>query len=168
MNWYVEDLITRFQSKGAVVDANLLLLLLIGSYDIELVGHDGFKRVAKYAAEDWATLRRLLKLFKVTVTTPHILTEVSNLAAQLPDHHRSACLGTFVERFKDFAELKTPSLQAASRAEFTFLGLTDCVIAESASNYLVITDDLRFSNYLNRIGLESLNFNHIRTLAWNW
>ena len=168
MSSYVEDVISRFASKGALVDTNLLLLLLVGSYDVSLVGGTGFKRVAKYAVEDFVTLKRLLKLFKATVTTPHILTEVSNLACQLPDHQRSGCLKTFVATFKNFTELRTQSLEVAGRDEFAFLGLTDCVIAESASEYLVITDDLRFASHLTRVGRDSLNFNHIRTLAWNY
>jgi hypothetical protein len=166
MSAYASDLIVRFRSKGVLVDTNLLLLLLIGSYDCELVGGSGFKRVAKYSIEDFTALVRLLAQFKLTVTTPHILTEVSNLAAQLPEHHKSLCFGRFVETFKDFAELNTQSFVAAGRPEFPYLGLTDCVIAQVASDYLVITDDLRFSNCLNQTGVETLNFNHVRTLAW--
>jgi hypothetical protein len=134
---------------------------------MSLVGGAGFKRVAKYAVEDFLTLKRLLRLFKATVTTPHILTEVSNLACQLPDHQRSGCLETFVATFKNFTELSTPSLAVAGKTDFPFLGLTDCVIAESASDYLVITDDLRFASHLTRVGHDNLNFNHIRTFAWN-
>jgi hypothetical protein len=118
MSTYTEELVNRFRSKGALVDTNLLLLLLIGSYDRALVGERGFKRVAKYTVEDFATLVLFLRHFKRSVTTPHILTEVSNLAGQLPDDHKSRCFKTFVGTFQTFAELHVSSLLAASREEF--------------------------------------------------
>lgn len=166
MNTYIDDLLNRFRSKGALIDANLLLLLLVGSYDRSLLGVEGFKRVQKYTLEDYALLVSLLEQFKMSVTTPHILTEVSNLAGQLAENHKTACFKRFGEMFRAFSELNDPSLKATLRPEFPYLGLTDCVIADAAADYLVITDDLRFFASLERAGLEALNFNHIRSLAW--
>lgn len=166
MSTYADHLLNQFRSRGALVDTNLLLLLLVGSYNRDLLNVSGFKRVAAYSVEDWAALVALLKQFKVSVTTPHILTEVSNLAGQLPDHHKSGCFKKYVELFRTFTELTGTSIDAISRPEFPYVGLTDCVIAEAASSYLVITDDLRFCNTLANAGLTALNFNHVRTLAW--
>jgi hypothetical protein len=167
MNEYAADLLQRFGPKGALVDANLLLLLLVGSYDRGLVGVNGFKRVAQYTLDDFAALILLLKQFRIPVTTPHVLTEVSNLAGQLPNHRKAGCFKKFVELFQTFTEIHGASLSSATRAEFPYLGLTDCVIADAASDYLVITDDLPLYNALIKSGLDALNFNHIRTLAWN-
>lgn len=167
MSSYAEHVLVQFRSKGALVDSNLLLLLLIGSFDLGLLGEHGFKRVAKYTVQDYSILVLLLKQFKTCVTTPHILTEVSNLAGQLPESQKSGCFGRFVETLGRFAELNnTDSFAAALRPEFVYLGLTDCVLTTAASEYLVITDDLRFCSSLQRAGLDALNFNHIRTLAW--
>ncbi len=74
MSTYTGELIRRFQSKGALVDSNLLLLLLVGHYDLKLVSASSFKRVAKYSVNDFTVLVRLLKLFTRSVTTPHVLT----------------------------------------------------------------------------------------------
>lgn len=166
MSTYAEELLKRFRQKGALVDTNLLLLLLIGSYSRSLISESQFKRVAKYTLEDFVALVMLLSQFRKTVTTPHILTEVSNLAGQLPENHKSGCLKCFVETFRSFTELSAGSLSAAERQEFPYLGLTDCVIADAATEYLVITDDLRFCSSLAKAGLDALNFNHVRTLAW--
>ncbi|HZR31511.1 MAG TPA: hypothetical protein VFA76_06630 [Terriglobales bacterium] len=165
MSTYVEDLLTRFESKGALVDTNLLLLLLIGFYDRTLIGN--FKRVAAYTLEDFLLLAWLLeKKFKTSVTTPHVLTEVSNLAGQIQENRKAGCFKQFVETFCTFTELTSTSFSATARPEFPYLGLTDCVIAEWASHYLVITDDLPFWDALGKAGLDALNFNHIRTMAW--
>jgi hypothetical protein len=166
MTTYSSLLLKRFRSKGVLVDSNLLLLLLVGSFDTNLLTNASFKRVAKYTVEDFETLLRLLRYFKVLVTTAHILTEVSNLAGQLPGHLRSPCFGEFLRVFVPFAELNRSSFSAAARQEFPYLGLTDCIIADAATDYLVVTDDLRFCNSLETAGIEALNFNHIRTSFW--
>ena len=70
MSSYAEILIQRFKSKGVLVDANLLLLLLVGSYNPRLIGDGGFKRVAKYTLEDFLSLTNLLQFFAARVTTP--------------------------------------------------------------------------------------------------
>jgi hypothetical protein len=150
-----------------LIDSNLLLLLLVGSYDAKLIGNDGFKRIARYSVEDYQLLLRLLKWFNVAVTTPHVLTEVSNLASQLAEHHKLICFQRFAETFQKFVELNITSLSVANRDHFPRLGLTDSVIAENADDYLVLTDDLRFCKALERAGHEALNFNHIRTAAWS-
>jgi hypothetical protein len=150
-----------------LVDTNLLLLLLIGSYDIALVGANGFKRIAQYTAEDYELLVRLIKWFKITVTTPHVLTEVSNLAGQLAEQHKLPCFLKFAETFKSFVELEVVSSSVSSQSHFPRFGLTDSVITAKAGDYLVLTDDLRLCSSLEKEGHQPLNFNHIRTLSWN-
>ena len=86
MTSYASLLFKRFRSKGVLIDSNLLLLLLVGSFDTNLVINASFKRVAKYNLEDFETLQNLLRYFTISVTTAHLLTEVSNLAGQLPGH----------------------------------------------------------------------------------
>jgi hypothetical protein len=167
MSTYADELISRFQSKGTLVDSNLLLLLLVGYYDLNLLSESGFKRVAKYTIDDFRVLERLLALFVKSVTTPHVLTEVSNLAGQLPEHHKARCFQRFVDVFKTFAELNRSSMASARRPEFPQFGLTDCVIADVAADYLVVTDDLRLCARLERAGLQPLNFNHVRTFGWH-
>jgi hypothetical protein len=162
----VNQLLEKFRVKGALVDTNLLLLYLIGSYDPDLVIHRRFKRVAKYTAEDFDALILLLNEFRASVTTPHVLTEVSNLAGQLSGRFKEECFKKFVELFTSFTELGKSSLLVASRQQFPYLGLTDCAIIDAASEYLVITDDLKLYTELGYAGLEALNFNHVRTLAW--
>lgn len=78
MEQYVSGLISRHRRTGVLVDTNLLLLFFVGGYDRSLV--ERFRRTAdRFVAPDFDTLSALLMSFERIVTTPHILTETSNL-----------------------------------------------------------------------------------------
>lgn len=166
MSSYIKILLDKYIPKGILIDANLLLLYLVGSYDISLVGDGKYNRLQKYTIKDYELLLRLKGVFATAVTTPHVLTEVSNLANDLPSSTRSRCLREFVSTFEPITELHTPSMEAARRQDFHFLGLTDSSLAQWSSRYLVVTDDARFVAKLNESGLEALNFNHLREHLW--
>jgi hypothetical protein len=55
-----------------------------------------------------------------------------------------------------------PSVRASARTEFIFLGLTDCVLADLAERFLILSNDVRMVVKLNEAGLDALNFNHYR------
>ncbi len=90
MGGTIEELIRAYRFKGAIVDANLLLLFFVGAFDSRLIA--AFERTRNYTAEDHEILTLLLAEFDTLVTTPNILTEVSNLAGKL---HRDAKAGFF-------------------------------------------------------------------------
>ncbi len=78
---FLDELISKYENKGVLIDANLLLMYFLGFYDLRTMC--AFKRTEKYSDEDWVLMRRLTSLFKKIVTTPNVITEVSNLAGQL-------------------------------------------------------------------------------------
>src|SRR5579863_2730459 len=67
--------------KPVILDSNLLLLLWCTNFDRSLIK---FKRLNSFQIEDIELLTETLKMFSAVRTTPHVLTEVSNLANQLP------------------------------------------------------------------------------------
>ncbi|WP_052315979.1 hypothetical protein [Desulfomonile tiedjei] len=79
---YVDDLISKYANKRVLIDTNLLLLYFIGEFDIAQIGR--FKRVKQFTTKDFDLIKKLLTFFKQRITTPNIMTEVSNLAGQLP------------------------------------------------------------------------------------
>jgi hypothetical protein len=162
MSSYLELLIDRFKARGILIDANLALLYLVGGYDLRLIGDGRFNKLAKYVVEDFHVLCRLKQLFSKAVTTPHVLTEVSNLTSDLPEQTKAACFKKFYETFVEIEELPSQSMEAAQRREFPFLGLTDSALAIVSDQYLIVTDDARLVKKLNESGLEALNFNHLR------
>jgi rRNA-processing protein FCF1 len=111
-------------------------------------------------------LVRLLKAFNRVVTTPNILTEVSNLSNAIPENKRTDYFATFASRLALLDEQHMVSATALTTRWAKF-GLTDAVIAAIAKDrYLVLTDDFRLSQSLQSDGIETLNFNHLRDAFW--
>jgi hypothetical protein len=162
MSSYQEVLIDKYKTKGILIDANLALLYLVGSFDLRLVGDGKYNKLSKYDTEDYQLLLRLKNVFEKAVTTPHVLTEVSNLTNDLPEKTRSACLKEFYETFVEIDELPIPSMNAAQRPDFHFLGLTDSGLAIVSDQYLIVTDDARLVQKMTESRLKALNFSHLR------
>ncbi len=154
---HARRLAQKYRSSGAVVDTNILLLYFVGAFDRSLILK--FKRPQQFTVEDYDLLLNLLGYFDTIITTPHILTEVSNLSSQLGNGYfakfrQAACV---------LKEQYVPITDILTMPEFPKFGLTDAGIMRIAkNNYLVITDDFRLSQYLQNVGIDTLNFNHIR------
>jgi rRNA-processing protein FCF1 len=148
---------------GVVVDTNLLLLLFLGSYDRKQIG---MSRLASFSEKDFDILIKLLARFKRIVTTPNILTEVSNLSNAISEGKRAAYFTSFASRLALLDEQHIVSATALM-SRWAKFGLTDAVIAAIAKNrYLVLTDDFRLSQSLQSDGIDTLNFNHLRDAYW--
>ncbi len=162
---YVTELIGRYKTKGLLIDTNLLLLYFIGMYDPDRIRR--FKRTMAFTIDEFLLLARVFESFDKIITTPNILTEVSNFSGQLPRElhsfffsNFSTCILTLEERYIESGAISTS-------AHFNKFGLTDSGIVETVKgNYLVLTDDLALFGYLSNLGIDAINFNHIRTLAW--
>jgi hypothetical protein len=154
----------RRHRAGILVDTNLLLLLLAGTVDRKLIG--SWKRTQAYVDDDYELLSDLLESNRGLVITPHIATEVSNLATSLakPDHKR------FVELFAGYLHKSEERLLALREVAlvdvFSHLGLTDTAIVRfKRRRPLVLTDDLPLALHLERHRLPVVNFNHLRNLV---
>lgn len=165
MEQYVDSLFARYRSAGVLVDANLLLLYVVGVYDRGQV--ERFRRTRdRFVAEDFDTLTSVLGRFDKVVTTPHILTEVSNMMGQLSGHVREGSFELFARSVLSMKESYTPVAALSRNPAFVKFGITDASIRDIASGYLVLTDDFPLSNYLRSQSLDVLNFNNIRPLGY--
>ncbi len=161
----IEQLAQRYKQAGIVVDTNILLLYFIGALDREFIPQ--FKRTRQFTVEDHATLIRILDFFDTVVTTPNILTEVSNLSGQLGEPVRSEYFKKFSSDITLLKEEYVASQDVVAMQEFVRFGLTDAgLIYVTRGRYLVLTDDFRLSQYLQRAGVDVINFNHIRSAYW--
>jgi hypothetical protein len=162
---YVEDLLGRYKTKGLLIDANLLLLYFVGAYDQDRISR--FKRTMAFTVDEFLLLAAVFKYFDTVITTPNILTEVSNLSGQLPRDLRPYFYSDFAKGIPVLEEHYTASGTLSASAHFNRFGLTDSGIVDLVKdNYLVLTDDLELYGYLQNIGVDAINFNHIRRLAW--
>ena len=161
----IDQLIQRYKQAGILVDTTILLLYFIGAYDQDLIPK--FKRTRQFTVEDHAILISLLGLFDKIVTTPNILTEVSNLSGQLGEPKKSEYFKKFSSGISLLEEEYVASKDVADMQEFVRFGLTDTGIVHlTRGKYLVLTDDFRLSQYLRSAEVDVINFNHIRPAYW--
>jgi hypothetical protein len=165
MTQFILEMIQRHIKEGILLDTNLLLLYLVGRFNPNLIAK--FKRTRTFSEEDFETLVRLLALFTTKLTTPNILTEVSNLAGQLEDRARAECFEVLAHEIQLLDERYVPSEDAAKHTAFRKFGLTDITIISLAKDKpLVLTEDLALCNYLLSQKVDAINFNNIRAINW--
>jgi hypothetical protein len=157
-------LIEKHRSKGALIDANLLVLYLVGKTNKRRARD--FKPGDDFEIEDLDLLEQLVAYLGKPITTPHILTEVSNLA-KLHGKELSAFRQGYKALVEQMDEFYDESRAVVADASFMPLGLTDAAIAMlSRRNLLVLTLDLDLWLTLQRRGVDAVNFNHLRALNW--
>ena len=143
----LEPRLLKNRSKGLCIDTNLLLLYFVGQLDPRLIARSERTRV--FDAKDFQLLKRLAAFFPKIVTTPGILTEVSNLAAL--DHkggNRQRFFAEFSRGVHLLAEEHIPSREAASARPFARFGLTDsAIILTCKDQYLAVTTDAALADF---------------------
>ena len=163
----MRSLPARWRGRNLLLDTNLLILYIVGSIDPKLIGRH--KRTNQFIPEDYRVLKELLRRFPRIVTTPNILTEVSNLLDQTVDRTARALqsiLAALIEA-QAFDERYVRSLDAITIQEFPRLGMADSsVIFLAQEKHLVVTEDIHLYLALSHRGVETLNFNHVREAGW--
>jgi hypothetical protein len=141
--------------KQIVIDSNLLVLLVVGLTDINLIGKH--KRTRSFDKEDFKLLTELLAKFGEIIVTPHILTEASNLLSQVAERKT---LATLLESQKEKFEA---SIDVVKHDSFLRLGITDCAILKLIANSIpLITTDLDLYLAAAKLNHNVINFNHLR------
>jgi hypothetical protein len=158
-------LIEKHRSRGALIDANLLVLHLVGKTNKHRIRD--FKTGDVFGVKDFDLLEALVEYLGKLITTPHVLTEVSNLAKL---HGKE--LGAFRQEYKvaveQMDEFYDESRAVVADAAFMRLGLTDAAITMlQRRNLLVLTVDSILWDTLQQRGLDAVNFNHVRPLDWH-
>lgn len=140
---------------GFFIDANLLVLLIIGAVDRTLVGRH--RRARRFAPADYDRLRDLANARRVCVT-PNTLTEASNLVEGDP---------RFLEALRRIVvdgsdETMVPSEQAMHDPAFPRLGLTDAVLLDviSPERPLLTVDLPLYDTATRREPAAAFNFTH--------
>jgi hypothetical protein len=73
----IDAILAKHRGRGALVDANLLVLLLVGRVNRHRIA--GFKRTSSYTVQDYVLLEQLVAYVGGVVTTPHVLAQTSDL-----------------------------------------------------------------------------------------
>ncbi|WP_420236749.1 hypothetical protein ACOBR2_14080 [Telmatobacter bradus] len=153
-----------YLGRSVVLDTNLLLLHLRCTFDFSLL--TSFKRLGMFDSCDYLLLAELLKVFPSWFTTPHVLTEVSNLANSLPDWRKTAWSEFFSQRVQVIPELYEESAKIASDSPAIRFGLTDAALSSVANQYLVMTVDWPLTGFLESRSLPVLNMVHLKGIEF--
>ena len=150
--------------SGYFIDANLLLLLVVGSTDRDLIPKH--RRLRRFGREDYDLLIRFIAQVCRVYVTPNTLTETSNLLAQ----HADPELSHFFDRLRfiihESEEVVIASDRASTNSQFRRLGLTDAALLEAATEDTpVLTVDLDlYLAALEKGAYNAVNFTHFQDL----
>ena len=149
---------------GFFIDANLLVLLVVGNVDSDLIVRH--RRLADYTTDDYTLLRDQLGRVRQTFVMPNTLTEASNLLAQHREPQRSRFLEELRSIIETGEEIVVASVDASQNDAFLKLGLTDAALLERVSaDTPVLTVDVDLYLAALAKGEEAaVNFNHLRAL----
>lgn len=150
--------------EGYFLDANLFVLLVVGSESRELISKH--RRLRDYSPEDYDILIELLENADRLFLTPNTLTEASNLLSQHGEPERSLLMRRLQFLIHESREVVVASADASSNVKFEELGLTDAALLEViTADIPLLTVDLGLYLAAFESGDErAFNFNHYRNL----
>jgi len=149
--------------KQLLVDTNLLLLLVVGTFDPSRIRK--FKRTQQFSSADFDLLVSFLQPFEV-ITTPHILTEMSNLGGQLGSDFLKAFFSVYAKMVQKLTEITHSSSEVVQSDLLISFGLTDAAIGlVCSSSVAVLTDDNTLASVLAARGAQVMTFDVLRVMA---
>ena len=89
--------------RTLLLDANVMLLLCVGLWDRSRISK--FKRTRIFTDEDFDLLSQLVAGYGTVVTTPHVLSEVSNHADFHGEPERSAFFAWLADLYPGFLSI---------------------------------------------------------------
>jgi hypothetical protein len=164
MNDYIENLFKKHRHSGILIDTNLLVLLVIVTYNPNrILSH---KRSNAFTLDDYALMREIVQRFSRRIITPNIMTETDNLVRQMPSNEYPAVANVMHYLIVSTFEVVVPSLSAARAESYAKLGLTDAaIISLAAAKTLILTNEFPLADRIARLGFDVVNFNHLRSFA---
>ena len=161
---------------GWFIDANLLVLLIVGATGRHLIAkHRRLKsflegdyerllqRIASTTSPDTATEPATVGVVRVT---PNTLTEASNLLAQHQEPERSRFFETLRVLIENSTEVVVASAEASRTSGFARLGLTDAALLAvvSPETPLLTVDFDLYCAVAQRDHRAAVNFRHLQPL----
>lgn len=150
-------------SSAAVVDTNLLTLLVVGSASRKYIS--SHKRLrADFNVDHFELLVELLGAFDEIVLLPQVVAETSNLLRQIDVPARHHIQTTFRTLIESASEFPLTSRQAVSRDEYLELGITDaailylCAMTRSGLAPTLLTMDRELANKANSLGYAIVDY----------
>jgi hypothetical protein len=115
-----------------------------------------------YQLDDYELLDRLVSRFSSLITTPHVLTEVSNHARHLKGPLGLALMDSFARFSSQCEEQFIAASELERQTEYRRFGITDCGLWSLGRDVTVVTTDFDLAGVLEAKGKPVINFNHYR------
>ncbi len=122
------------------------------------------KRLSGLKAEDFYLVRDFVSSLQSVVTTPHVLTEVSNLAGVATGYPKQSIYTKFANVILTLDEAQIPSASASALSEFSIFGLTDAVLCTACSTMPLLTVDGNLASHMRRKGLNAWTLENLKWL----
>lgn len=152
-------------TSEVVIDANLLVLLIVGSVRRDWVARH--KRLNGFSVEDYDLLVELLADTERIWVTPNALAETSNLLGYAGKNDGGPLADGLRQFVDSCVEEYVPSGSAAGRPEYARLGLNDAALLELVSpTRSLLTVDIKL--YLAAAAIEpgsAVNVAHMLGIA---
>ncbi|MCD5406189.1 MAG: hypothetical protein LRZ99_00670 [Desulfotomaculum sp.] len=148
--------------RSVLLDTNLLLLLIVGLYDKDLISKH--KRTKNFVVADFDLLVKSIDGYEILWVTSHCLAEVSNLLKQTNDGRAKALMACFAAFIAKAREAHIPKKIIFTNDVSIRLGVADTgIVIKSKRVSCVFTTD--FDLYQEILGRRNkvVNFNHLRT-----
>lgn len=147
-------------SKEIAIDANLLVLLIVGLTKPEYIS--AHKALKAYSIKDFNTLKSVLSAATNIIVNPNIMSEASNFLDRIGPPAHTEIFKTFAQFCRQTPEIYIPSSTASKHPTFARLGLADVVMlnmVETGATLLTVDLDL----YLAALGAgrKAINFRHL-------
>ena len=149
------------RQKGLYIDANLLVLLIVGSVGRDLIAKH--RRLRVFSKDDYQYLLNLIDQAQLFVT-PNTLTETSNLIAQHGEPERGRFFDKLRVLIEKTKEVMVASTDASHIHEFRRLGLTDAalLVVVTAETPLITVDLDLYLAVSAKDPKAAVNFRHLR------
>lgn len=147
-----------------ILDTNVLVLFVVGATSIDLI--EKHKNLREFRARDYDTLIGLLASAQNIYVTSNVLSETSNLLAQIGEPNKGDIFSEFQSILLasgKFIEFYVPASKSAAQDVFVRLGLTDAAfLTDHAIDATILTTDAVLADTLGRSGRSVRNFNYYR------
>ena len=146
------------------IDTGPLLLLLVGTFNKDLIGNA--KRIKEYSINHYDILIQYLAGRKINVT-PGVLAEVSNLANSIKNFQFEEFIEQNLSSLNELGECFISKNIIINSKEFPSMGYTDTSIILSAIEEKgeVLTGDQSLVLRCHKLGLKATHMDYIEDVA---
>ena len=139
-----------------LLDTNVLVLLIVGSLSTDLIGQKA--KLKNFDLDDFVLVARIAREATSHISTPNVLTEVSNHLGSGKQQLVPGGLEEFAKFVFLLDEFHFPSNEIVRMPEFNSLGLTDAGILRLADDKTcVVSVDFHLCNRLAGKGVDVIN-----------